>query len=146
MKNSFVLYPRDLKTAHDKTARQFEQEKDALLKQGFVAVYKDIAGKLDFEKGGLKIVAPSLPDEVIAEGHALHHCVGSYVERVADHECIILFLRRCAAEDQPYYTIEVRGNKAVQVRGMGNCRMTPEVEAFITAWEQRVLRTRLPAA
>ena len=146
MKNSFVLYPRDLKTAHDKTARQFEQEKDALLKQGFVAVYKDIAGKLDFEKGGLKIVAPSLPDEVIAEGHALHHCVGSYVERVADHECIILFLRRCAAEDQPYYTIEVRGNKAVQVRGMGNCSMTPEVEAFITAWEQRVLRTRLPAA
>lgn len=146
MKNSFVLYPQDLQAAHDKTACQFEQKKAALLKREFIAVYKDISGELDFERDGMKIVVPSLPDEVIAEGHALHHCVGSYVERVADHECIILFLRRCAAEDQSFYTIEVRDNKAVQVRGMQNCAMTPEVEAFITAWERCVLRTRLPAA
>lgn len=146
MKNSFVLYPRDLKTAHDKAARQFRAKKDALVKRDFMAVYQQLSGRLDFEKDGLKIVSPVLPDEVIAEGHALHHCVGSYVERVAGHECIILFLRRCDAEDQPYYTIEVRGNRAVQVKCMGNCTMTPEVESFITAWEQRVLRTQLPAA
>lgn len=103
-------------------------------------------GQLDFERDGFKIVYPSTPDDVIAEGHALHHCVGSYTERVAEKECIILFLRKCSDETKPFYTVEVRGQKAVQVQGKGNCDMTPEVEAFITVWEQRVLSTRHLAA
>ena len=83
---------------------------------------------------------------MIAESHVLHHCVGSYSERVAEKECIILFLRKCFDETKPFYTVEVRGQKAVQVQGKGNCDMTPEVEAFITVWEQRVLSTRHLAA
>lgn len=146
MKNSFVLYPNDLKKSHDKVVRHLKHKDDARIKREFMAVYKDIAGKLDFEKDGMKIMYPSLPDDVIAEGHALHHCVGSYLGRIAKRECIILFLRRCSDESEPFYTIELRENKAVQVRGMQNCDMTPEVEAFITAWERCVLRTQLPAA
>lgn len=83
---------------------------------------------------------------IVAEGNALHHCVGSYVERIAEEECIILFLRRCANECKPFYTIEVRRQEVVQVRGAGNCGMTPEVEAFVTAWKQRALCAPLPAA
>ena len=94
----------------------------------------------------MKIVYPDTPDDVVSEGHALHHCVGRYVESVSDGHCIILFLRRCSDESQPFYTIEVCDNKAVQVRGMQNCDMTPEVKDFITAWERCVLRTQLPAA
>ena len=94
----------------------------------------------------MKIVYPDTPDDVIKEGHALHHCVGGYVERAANKECVILFLRKSSDESKPFYTIEVQEQKAVQVRGTGNCSMTPEVEAFITDWEQRVLSARLPAA
>lgn len=146
MKNSFVLYPKDLQKAHDRAVHRYEQKKDTLTKRNFTAVYKQLSGRLDFEKDGMKIVYPETPDDVVAEGHALHHCVGSYTERVADGECVIVFLRRCSDESKPFYTIEVMGDKVVQVRGMGNCSMTPEVEAFIAAWEQRVLGTRLPAA
>ncbi len=146
MKNSFVQYPKDLQKSHDKTARRYEQKKDTLTKRDFAAVYQQLSGRLDFEKDGLKIVYPDTPDDIVAEGNALHHCVGSYVERVAEEECIILFLRRCADECKPFYTIEVRGQEVVQVRGAGNCSMTPEVEAFITDWEQSVLSARLPAA
>ena len=146
MKNSFVLYPKDLQKSHDKTARRYEQKKDALIKHDFIAVYKQLSGRLDFERDGLKIVYPDAPDDVIAEGHALHHCVGSYTERVAEKECVILFLRRCADVSKPFYTIEVRGQEVVQVRGIGNCGMTPEVEAFVAAWKQRALCAPLPAA
>lgn len=76
---------------------------------------------------------------------ALHHCVGSYTERVADGKCVILFLRKCSDESKPFYTIEVHGQEVVQVRGMGNCGMTPEVKTFVAAWKQSVLCTRLPA-
>ena len=146
MKNSFVLFPKDLQKSHDKAARRFKQRKDALVKRDFIAVYQQLSGQLDFEKDGMKIVYPATPDDVVKEGHALHHCVGSYTERVAEKECIILFLRKCSEEEKSFYTVEVRNQKAVQVRGKGNCSMTPEVKSFIAAWEQRVLSSRLPAA
>ena len=145
MKNSFVLYPKDLQKSHDRTARRFKQRKDALVKRDFISIYQQLSGQLDFEKDGLKIVYPATPDDVVKEGHALHHCVGSYTERVAEKECIILFLRKCSEEEKSFYTIEVRNRKAVQVRGIGNCDMTPEIESFIAAWERRVLSARLPA-
>ncbi len=146
MKNSFVLFPKDLQKSHDKTARRYKQRKDALVKRDFIAIYQQLSGQLDFEKDGMKIVYPATPDDVVKEGHALHHCVGSYTERVAGKECIILFLRKCSEEEKSFYTVEVRNRKAVQVRGIGNCDMTPEVKSFIADWEQRVLSARLPAA
>ncbi len=139
MKNSFVLYPKDLQKSHDKTAKRHKKKENAIIKKKFAAVYRQIAGKLGFEKDGMKIVCPSTPADLDAEGRALHHCVGGYDERVAKRECIILFLRRCPDESVPYYTIEVRGGKAVQVRGMGNCEMTQEVRDFVAAWEKHVL-------
>lgn len=146
MKNSFVLYPKDLQKSHDKVARRMKHKKDAKIKRSFTAVYKQLAGQLDFEKDGFKIVYPSTPDDVIKEGNALHHCVGSYTERVAGGECVILFLRKCSDEAKPFYTVEVREQKAVQVRGVGNCGMTPEVAAFIADWEQRVLSAQPASA
>ena len=100
---------------------------------------KAVSRPLDFEMDGLRIVVPSNPDEIIAEGNALHHCVGGYVERVAKKECVILFLRRCEEVDKPFYTVEVRNRKAVQVRGMQNADMTPEVKRFMDRWERQVL-------
>ncbi len=146
MKNSFVLYPKDLQKSHDKAARRFKQKKDAKMKREFICVYQQLSGQLDFEMDGMRIVYPATPDDIISEGNALHHCVESYTERVAEKECIILFLRKCSDESKPFYTIEVRNWKAVQVRGIGNCGMTDEVKAFISAWEQKVLCAQLPAA
>lgn len=145
MKNSFVLYPKDLQKSHDRTARRMKHKEDAKIKRDFIVVYRRLSGQLDFEKDGMKIVYPATPDDVIAEGNALHHCVGGYAERVAKRECVILFLRRCPDDSKPFYTVEVRNQKAVQVRGTGNCNMTPEIESFIADWEQRVLSARLPA-
>lgn len=139
LKNSFILYPKDLQKSHDKTAHRLKHKADAKVKREFIAVYKDISRQLCFERDGLKIICPALPDDVIAEGHALHHCVGNYIDRIARKECIILFVRKCCEIDKSYYTVEIRGPKVVQVRGMGNCDMTPKVEKFINAWEQQVL-------
>ena len=139
IKNSFVKYPADLQKAHDKAVHRMKHKADAKERRAFAAVYKRIAGQLDFEQDGMKIVYPSIPDDVIREGHALHHCVGGYTGRVADHECVILFLRQCSDPEKSFFTIEMRGNKPVQVRGTGNCAATPEVDKFLKAWEQRVL-------
>lgn len=138
--NSFVLYPADLQKAHDKVAQRIKHNADAKLRRDFRAAYKRVMGRLDFEAGGMKIVYPASSDEIVAEGHALHHCVGGYVDQVAKQKCMILFLRRCADEGKPFYTVEVRGREVVQVRGMENKDATPEVRKFMDLWERRVLR------
>lgn len=66
--------------------------------------------------------------------------MGSYADRVAKHQCIILFLRQCVDIGKPFYTVEVRGREVVQVRGWGNDGPTPEVRNFMAQWERRVLR------
>ena len=138
--NSFVLYPADLQKAHDKVAQRIKHNADAKLRRDFRAAYKRVMGRLDFEAGGMKIVYPASSDEIVAEGHALHHCVGGYVDQVAKQKCMILFLRRCADEGKPFYTVEVQGREVVQVRGMENKEATPEVRKFMDLWEKRVLR------
>lgn len=140
MTNSFILYPRDLQKAHDKVAHRIKLKADAQMRRDFKTAYQRIMGRLDFELDGMKIVYPATPDEIIAEGNSLHHCVGGYVDRVARQECMILFLRRCEDVSKPFYTVEVRNQKAVQVRGMRNADMTPEVRNFMDRWERQVLQ------
>lgn len=140
MKNNFVLFPQSLQAAHDKVARRIKQKADAKMRRDFKTAYRRIMARLDFELNGMKIVYPKEPGELVAEGHALHHCVGSYADRVARQECIILFLRRCEEEAKPFYTIEVQNKEVVQVRGMQNAQATPEVEKFISQWEKAVLK------
>ena len=103
-----------------------------------------ISGHLDFEADGMKMVLPANAEDLAAEGNALHHCVGSYADRVARKECVILFLRQTEDIGKPFYTVEVRGGEVAQVRGMRNCDPTPEVEEFMDRWERVVLR--VPAA
>ena len=139
LKNSFVLYPKDLQKSHDKVAHRLKHKADVKAKLEFTAIYREVSGQLYFEKDGLKIICPSIPDDVITEGHVLHHCVGSYIDRIIKNECIILFVRKCCEINKPYYTIEIRGQEVVQVRGMGNCVATPEVQDFINYWQKQVL-------
>lgn len=139
MGSSFVLYPKDLRQAHDQAARRVKAKADAQMRQDFKSAMRAISGHLDFEMDGMKFLLPTTPEELAAEGNALHHCVGSYTDRVARKECVILFLRQCEDLNKPFYTVEVRGGKIAQVRGMRNCDATPEVKAFMDEWEREVL-------
>lgn len=139
MKKNSVLFPKDLQKSHDKVARRLKHKADVKTKQEFIAAYKDISEQLCFEKDGLKLICPSVPEDVIAEGFALSHCVGDFIDRITRRECIILFIRKSCEIDKPYYTMEIRGKEVIQVRGIGNCAATPEVQAFVEQWKQQIL-------
>ena len=145
LKNSFVLFPKSCHAAHEEAQKLKEIHADQLCKEEFERIYKATSKALAFKRYGMCIVCPKSPDEIVAEGHALHHCVGTYVERVENHECLILFVRKADDTDKPFYTIEVREQKVMQIRGQNNRAPTPEVNKFMAAWERRVLqRTVLP--
>lgn len=135
----FILYPRDLAAAHDAAQARMKAEEDAVLRKAFASVMAGVRDGLRYERDGLAVVVPSVPDEVVAEGRALHTCVGSYVGRVADGQCLILFVRDMSAPDVPLYTMEVRDRRVVQLRGKGNSDPPPDVRAFVDGYERSVL-------
>lgn len=89
-----------------------------------------------FSAGELMAKAAESTEELIAEGDALHHCVGTYADKHAKGKCTIILLRRKNEPDKPYYTMELDPRNAVlQVRGDHNRGMTEEVKTFVEAYK-----------
>ena len=85
--------------------------------------------------------APEHPADLVTEGRLLSHCVGSYVNAVANGTSKIHFLRYAKTPDEPYCTVELKGDT-------DHLRMTqcynahdkhdgnPERIAFIHEWAE----------
>lgn len=108
LKNSFVLFPKDMQKSHDRVAERIKNKADMKMREEFQSVYKRVKGQLDFEWDGMKIVYPASLDDIVDEGHTLRHCVGGYVGKVAAKKTMILFLRRCKEVEKPFYTVEMK--------------------------------------
>ena len=79
---------------------------------------------------------PRVAQEIKNEGAALHHCVGTYVDRVAKGQTHIFFVRRVEEPDSPYYTMEYNKGRVIQCRGSHNCEMPSSVKTFVAAFEK----------
>lgn len=160
LNNMFIYMPRNFKTVHDRTAQEYqelldkkaakekkrrEREAKRKMEQTKKAMAEIFAENADVKdafaiKGkGLILRVPQSADEIKEEGSKLHHCVGTYVERVARGETMILFIRKAADPDTPYYTMEWQNNRVVQCRGSHNKDMTAEVKAFVEVFEKKML-------
>ena len=87
---------------------------------------------------GLLLVVPKDADEIKAEGAALHHCVGTYVERVAKGETNIFFVRKEEEPDVPFFTMEYKNGQVVQCRGSHNCGMPSNVKSFVNEFQKKM--------
>lgn len=146
MRNEFNLFPKDFINAHDEMSKQYIKFKDKqaieetkrfnhLLAKLKKETEEAEAMKLDIT--GLFIRLPNRLEELKAEGEALHHCVGTYMEKVRKGETMIFFIRKKEEPDKPFYTLEWKG-KVIQCRGSHNCNMTPEVKAFTKVFEEKM--------
>lgn len=158
LSNMFIYMPNNFRKVHDRTAEEYKalQDKKAAAekrrreeaarkeleqtKKAMAEIFESSEGMDAFSiKGkGLILVVPKNGDEIRAEGEALHHCVGGYVERVAKGETNIFFVRKADEPDKSYFTMEWNHNKIIQCRGMKNCGMPPEVRAFTQVFEKKM--------
>lgn len=122
LEHSRVLFPEDLRAAHDQaTARMMERQTPAAAEKA-AAKGAERLKKYSFELDGLRIVFPLTAASIRKEGKALSHCVGGYAERHIKGVLTILFLRKTSAPNTPYVTIEMDGNRIVQIHGYDNER------------------------
>ena len=146
MRNEFNLFPRNFRRAHDEMSKQYMKFKDKQAREN-AKRFNRLLRKLRKETAeveamnlnidGLFIRLPNKLEELKEEGEALHHCVGTYMEKVEKGETMIFFIRQKAAPEKPYYTLEWHG-RVVQCRGFRNCEMTPEVKAFVEIFGEKM--------
>lgn len=148
-KNDFVLYPKDLRARHDTASfliqeKERERKKKEINKQNkqIKTLYEEWKEKYRFENKKLMIAAPKEASDIVEEGQKMHHCVGSYVQRVAKGETIILFIREKEHPEEPFYTMEIKGGKVSQCRGKYNAGMTEEVKRFVEQFEKKMLNPK----
>ena len=130
-----VRWPENLLEAHDRmsaTAEQFEAQEVAVK---FRIRRKQLA-RYAFQWRGLLIRPAASQRELVAEGDALHHCVGTYAKDHANGKTAIFFIRRAKAPRKSFYTLELNEGKLVvrQNRGRRNCARTKEVEELEAVW------------
>lgn len=61
----------------------------------------------EFSDGQLSVVAPTQASDLTTEGSVLHHCVGSFIEAVANNKENVVFIRRNDLLKEPYYTMVI---------------------------------------
>lgn len=137
-----VLYPHNLRKAHDREMKRVKLAKDAALKEKVEKRFNADSKRYGYVTPTYLIRPPVSLDELHAEGAALHHCVGSYTNRVAEGETTILFLRSVTKPDKPFYTLEWRKDRLVQIRGDHNVPPTPEVAEFVEQWQKHMSKPR----
>jgi hypothetical protein len=159
--DEMVYKPTDLKLRHDEYVeecnrrqeeirarkdKEYAREQKRKLDKKFPEarkVLKDIKEKLEWSNDDFIIKTPEHLTDIIFEGQQLHHCAGAtdrYFDRICQRETYIVFLRKAAEPDKPYYTIEVEpGGVIRQHRGMYD--EEPEIELVKPAlreWQKEI--------
>lgn len=136
--NKNVKFPTSLKKEHDRAVYAYQAVKLELDLERF---HRSVEKTQNLAYKGSKylIRVPKEPEEIVAEGESLHHCVKTYISRIRDGETSIVFLRRVEEPDTPLYTIEVRNDfptkEVVQIRGLSNRSMKEaDMRKFVHAW------------
>lgn len=72
--------------------------------------YKPHEKAFNFKTDKFSVIVPKIGRDLIAEGCAMHHCVGSYVRDIENNKTYIVFVRKNDNITQPYITAEIRLN------------------------------------
>lgn len=129
----FDKYPRHFLTTHKIACRNYNR-----LKVDFAEnIFKSRINK-DMEQtfGDYVFIYPNCTQEIKDEAVSQNNCVASYIQKVIDGNCHILFLRRKDSLDKSLVTIEVRNNKIVQARQRFNDPITTEQQEAVDKWNK----------
>ena len=116
MTDSIILFPKNLKAAHDKAVIEKDERAAETRKAEAEERFKEIrtrfkgADKVYHYESGALVIRPAMSaSEIVDEGRLLHHCVGGdgYLKSHAERRKIICLLRTKKNPEEPYITVEL---------------------------------------
>ena len=141
----FVICPSNIQKNHDAVLLLYnkqlairEQERNKTINEQYIKNILPIIKKFEYENDQYTMLAPKLITDLIVEGKTLSHCVGSYMNSVANGNEYILFLRKKSDSDIPYFTVNITPEKRIrQIHGKYNCNVPSELVPFIETWKTK---------
>ncbi len=147
-------YPSQLKKQHDLLAKnvscleKMSPELEAQFKAA-VDLYRDVEKEITVaypcKKGEVPVtetysfIVPTKIKDIIQEGNDLHHCVGSYSDRIINGESRIVFMRLKGKERESLVTVDIsETHKLIEAAGNGNCDLTEIQEKALKAWLKEI--------
>ena len=152
--DDWILYPKNLKERHDQLTeeqnerkveleKESDDKKDRKLKR---TIKRKGWTRYEMETEELLIRLPECAHEIRKEGNAQHHCVATYMDRMVAGETCILFIRKEEEPDKSYYTVEVRNDEVIQVRGKYNAAPSEDVEEFMKIFKKNLRKVERKAS
>ena len=131
--------PKDLKMAHDKAVDTLNAMKREIVRKEFTKRANE-ESFLEMTIKEVQFILPREANDLIEEGKSLKHCVGgsSYINQHADGRTTIVFARKADEPDKPYYTLEYRGSRLIQVSGWDNKKPDEQLRKVVNQWLQIV--------
>ena len=123
----FEKYPKHLLTTHQIIVRNYNRFKQEFNESLFE---KRVNPDMEFSYKNYIVVYPKTAQDIKDEAVQQNNCVASYIDRVIDGVCDIVFLRDKRYPDKSVVTVEVRDNKVVQARRAYNADPSEE-ELFV---------------
>ena len=127
-------YPRNFLTTHRIACRNYNRMKKEFSEELFK---KRINKQYECSFGDYIFIYPDSTQDIKDEATMQNNCVASYIDKVIDGECHILFLRKKNKPDESLVTIEVRNNHIVQARRRFNDDVTAEDQKAIDAFNKK---------
>lgn len=134
----FDKNPKALKRYHDILTREYNIIKDEIKSKEFAAQAEKLQKySFETEKDNFVIMIPKTSDDLVKEGKAMRHCVGSYIDKFATGKSCIAFLRKKEHENESYVTIEFDPIEKEIYQVKGKCNgLLKDIDAikFIDKW------------
>lgn len=128
-------YPQNLRKMHDilvQNLKDFDESKNDDFK---TSVAKYAKYENEFAKDGYCFIVPYDIKALIQEGNSLHHCIGSYVDKIISGESKIIFMRTIAEKNNSFVTIEIDDNCDItEIKGAFNKEPEPDIIAIANKW------------
>lgn len=152
MTNEVFLFPNELKEKHDQMVKEKNAVRDKFHEAKKNREYPKI--QENYEKWEKQysyadenyLIRPAKDAaEIVREGRTLHHCVGgdNYLSKHNGGRTTILFLRRVGEPEEPYYTIEIKGNEILQWYGKHDKKPDEEIIGpWLEAYTKRLESVR----
>lgn len=131
--HKFDRYPRHFKTTMDIVIRNYKR----LQKEFSEEIFKTRINKeYEFTYKGLRFFYPDSTQDIKDEAVQQNNCVASYIDRVINGECHIMFLRNAKEPDKSLVTIEIQDGRIVQALQRFNDPLTADQQEAVDAWNK----------
>lgn len=137
MSDKYEKYPKYLKTIHDITVRNYNRLKETFDE---VAFSKIVDKTMEFKYKDYIFLYPNTTQDIKNEGCSMSNCVASYVQRVLDGKCHIMFMRLKDTPKESLVTLEISTDtfRVVQQKGKFNRDTTKEENEVIEKFNEHL--------